>query len=105
MMYIEVPMTNMVRKQVYIEKRQDALLKRVARRSGVSEAELIRGAIDRQLSGRIGGQTRNPERGWALLQAAWKARRQTGGHAYRFKREDAYAEREGRLVARRGRLP
>lgn len=41
----------MVRKQVYIEPRQEALLKQLAQTRGVSEAELIRQAIDRQVSG------------------------------------------------------
>jgi hypothetical protein len=36
----------MVRKQVYIEPGQDALLKRQAAQLGVTEAELIRRAID-----------------------------------------------------------
>ncbi len=39
-------MTRMVRKQVYIEPHQDALLKRKAKELGVSEAELIRRGID-----------------------------------------------------------
>lgn len=37
----------MVRKQVYIESRQERLLKRRARELGVTEAELIRQGIDR----------------------------------------------------------
>jgi hypothetical protein len=41
-------MTRMVRKQVYIEPRQETLLKRLARDAGVTEAEIIRQAIDRQ---------------------------------------------------------
>ena len=41
-------MTKMVRKQVYIEPRQEALLKRLARETGAKEAEIIRQAIDRQ---------------------------------------------------------
>ena len=41
-------MTRMVRKQVYIEPRQDVLLKRLARETDVTEAEIIRQAIDRQ---------------------------------------------------------
>lgn len=41
-------MTRMVRKQVYIEPRQEALLKRLARETGATEADLIRQAIDRQ---------------------------------------------------------
>jgi hypothetical protein len=39
-------MSRMVRKQVYIEPRQDEMLKRRARELGVSEAELIRRAIE-----------------------------------------------------------
>lgn len=42
-------MAEMVRKQVYIEPRQDALLKRLSRDLGLSEAELIRSGIDRFL--------------------------------------------------------
>lgn len=41
-------MTRMVRKQVYIEPRQETLLKRLARETGATEADLIRQAIDRQ---------------------------------------------------------
>jgi len=36
-----------VHKQIYIEPRQDAFLKRLARETGVTEAEIIRQAIDR----------------------------------------------------------
>ena len=39
----------MVRKQIYIEERQETRLKRVARARGMSEAEVIRQAIDRQV--------------------------------------------------------
>jgi DNA-binding ferritin-like protein (Dps family) len=39
-------MSQMVRKQVYIEPRQEALLKRAAAETGLSEAEIIRQAID-----------------------------------------------------------
>jgi len=44
-------MTTMVRKQVYIEPRQDELLKRWARESGKSEAEIVRQALDLWLAG------------------------------------------------------
>jgi len=36
----------MVRKQVYIESRQEILLKRLAQQAGITEAEIIRQAID-----------------------------------------------------------
>jgi hypothetical protein len=39
-------MARMVRKQVYIEPRQEELLKKRAKELGVSEAELIRRGID-----------------------------------------------------------
>ena len=39
-------MSRMIRKQVYIEPRQEELLKRRARELGISEAELIRRGID-----------------------------------------------------------
>lgn len=36
-----------VRKQIYIEAEQDAVLKRMSNETGLSEAEIIRQAIDR----------------------------------------------------------
>lgn len=42
-------MTTMVRKQLYIEPRQDELLKQYAEESGKSQAEIVRQALDRWL--------------------------------------------------------
>jgi hypothetical protein len=42
-------MAKMVRKQVYIEPRQETLLKQLVRETGATEAELIRQAIDHQM--------------------------------------------------------
>ncbi len=41
-------MARMLRKQIYIPKRQQLLLKRLAKARGVSEAEIIRQAIERE---------------------------------------------------------
>ncbi len=41
----------MVRKQIYIEERHERLLKRISKARGVSEAELIRRAIEREAVG------------------------------------------------------
>ena len=41
-------MTQMIRKQIYIGKSQQALLARLAKAWGVSEAEVIRQAIERE---------------------------------------------------------
>lgn len=40
-----------VRKQLYLREDQEARLKRKARETGLSEAELVRLALDRYLSG------------------------------------------------------
>ena len=42
-------MGQMVRKQVYIEPAQEANLKKQAKKLGITEAEIIRRAIDRQM--------------------------------------------------------
>ena len=47
-------MAEMVRKQVYIEPRQEQLLKTLAKELGTTEAELIRRGIDRGLEGAAG---------------------------------------------------
>ena len=41
----------MIRKQVYIESQQEQLLKALTKELGVTEAELIRNAINRGLAG------------------------------------------------------
>jgi len=46
-------MTRMVRKQIYIEPRQEAMLERMARESGTTQAELIREAIDQRMTGAL----------------------------------------------------
>lgn len=42
-------MSSKIRKQIYIEPRQEHLLKAIAQQTGVSEAEIIRQAIDLHL--------------------------------------------------------
>ena len=44
-------MPRMIRKQVYIERRHDQILKRRAREQGVTEAEIIRAALDAVATG------------------------------------------------------
>ena len=43
-------MGRMVRKQLYIDDEQEAALKRYAKERGVTEAELVRDALDRYLT-------------------------------------------------------
>jgi hypothetical protein len=83
----------MVRKQIYIEAAQDAFLKRRAKESGMSEAELIRRAIL---------QLRHAPTSTAFDQDAWhevlaffdkRARLAASGAPVAWRREDAYEER------------
>ena len=94
----------MVRKQIYLEERQEARLKRVARARGISEAEVIRQAIDRQV-GRVsvvagGGDPAVWERALRFMRSL-AARARKGGQRRDWKREDAYVER----LSRHGRHP
>jgi hypothetical protein len=89
-------LADMVHRQIYIEERHERLLKRISKARGVSEAELIRQAIERET---IGGKP-------LLLtpdQAAWdeilrfvKKRKslRPSGRPYRWNRLDAYEDRE-----------
>lgn len=92
----------MVRKQIYLPRRQDALLKKLASQRGVSEAEGFRQALEREArapapaspgrqSGALGGI-------FAFVETL-KQRPEFMAHAsYTFQRQDLYAERESRLV-------
>lgn len=60
-------MTVKVRKQIYLEPTQDALLKRIAGATGVPEAEIIRQALDRHLQ--YGQLPRRDHQAWAVEQA------------------------------------
>ncbi len=51
----------MIRKQVYINARQDRLLKARAKQFGVTEAELIRQSLDQSLGAPALSRPRNPE--------------------------------------------
>ncbi len=91
-------MSGMVRKQIYIEERHERLLKRASKACGISEAELIRRAIERETVG---------EKPFlAPDQAAWdkmlyfaRSRKipRPGARPYRWNRLHAYEEREKRF--------
>ncbi len=94
-------MARMVRKQVYIEARQEALLKRRAKELGVSEAEVVRRGIDQvALVPAVELKAWGPERGrlWEELRTDMEERSklqvpQTGRS---WTREELYDERLAR---------
>jgi len=88
-------MAQMLRKQIYISKKQRALLKRLSQLRGLSESEIIRQAIEREATS--GGETPVVGDTDALEEiiAFALSRRdlETAGEPYRWQREDAYDER------------
>jgi hypothetical protein len=92
--------THMVRKQIYIHKRQNALLKCLSQARGVSEAEIIRQAIDREISGGAARSTTGDRTAWEEFEAFQMARRELGitGEPLRWNRQEIYDERESRWI-------
>jgi hypothetical protein len=88
-------MTDMIRKQIYIRRRQELVLRRLARARGVSEAEIIRQAIDDQLSGHFPSIPTDSLSLDSVVRFAL-ARRKHGRTAkpYRWNRDELYQERE-----------
>lgn len=94
-------MAEMVRKQIYIHRRQQALLRRLARSRGVSEAEIVRQAIEREAMAQPrSGNTYDPS-AWEAVLAFVTTRNQMAedNAPYHWRREDAYDLREAALGA------
>ncbi len=92
-------MAQMIRKQVYIEPLQDVNLKRQAKKLGITEAEIMRRAIDRQMAVLVPGlrDLSAWEREKAFIAQRMAGKPLPGGR--KFRREEAYEER----LARYGR--
>lgn len=96
-MYIDskgaMKMARMIRKQVYIEPEQDTILKKQAAMLGVTEAEVIRRAINRQVAflNPALRDLRAWEREKAFIAGRMAAGPTPGGR--KFSREEAYAQR------------
>ena len=97
-------MTDMIRKQIYIHKRQDALLKKRARLRKASEAELIREAIDHAVHGNsTPAPFRRDSEAWDRIQRFVLSRRASTtatAQPYHWKREDAYADQMSRYESK-----
>lgn len=92
-------MAQMIRKQIYIPKRQLLLLKRLAKARGVSEAEIIRQAIDRQISGASTQPFRPDSKAWERALALMKLLQAQGPLPDRprnWTRDELYEERLNR---------
>lgn len=93
-------MAEMVRKQIYIEERHERLLKRISKARGVSEAELIRQAIERETVGEKFPLLAPDQAAWDEILRFAKSRKapRPSARSYRWNRLDAYEEREKRFT-------
>lgn len=91
----------MVRKQLYISREQDQALKRTARRLGVTEAEVMRRALD-VVERELDEVDSTRLEAWARIRATmekYAATRPPGSGIEKWSREDAYDdERHARLL-------
>ena len=91
-------MGRMIRKQVYIEPEQEELLKRRSKELGISEAALIRQAIDRLGPDAAGGKSPAARQAWEeakrVMQERMQLRVPQTGRSWT--REEIYEERLAR---------
>ena len=93
-------MSEMVRKTIYITPRQAEMIKRLAQLRGVSEAEIIRQAIDRMIEGLEPFAAQDDHSAWEELAKFAEERTNLGitGEPYRWNRQEIYEERESRWL-------
>ena len=85
-------MRRMIRKQIYIGKDQDGMLKRVARSCGLSQAELIRRGIGKGIAD-LAELSTEDDLAWKKAMSVMEDRaRKSGGAARKraWKREDLH---------------
>lgn len=88
-------MSQMVRKQIYIQKSQEERLKKIAESRGVSEAEIIRRALENELK-RSGYRLAYDDDAWKRIEVRIAEMDQLPPVAQKkrnWKREDLYEER------------
>ena len=92
-------MPTKIRKQIYLEKRQDRQLKRLAEARGVSEAAVIRELIDGQAAGSATNPLPPDRAAWEAFVrfARQRSRSDATGAPYKWNREEIYEERLGRF--------
>ena len=102
MMYRTQAVPQMIRKQVYIEQRHDRMLKRRARQRGVTEAQIIREALDSMAisggGGKQAGQDSAAARKALTFMRSLAARRPKGPAGRTWTRDSLYEDRLGRWV-------
>lgn len=92
---LEVQVTQMIRKQIYMAPSHQALLRRLARVRGVSEAEVVRQAIEREATGGQASAFVHDPKALGEIIAYAMGRRQHGSatEPYHWDRDEVYTER------------
>lgn len=91
----------MVRKQIYLPKRQNLTLKRLAKQRGISEAEVIRQALEHEAELSVSAVINSKQALNNIVAYARSMRDRQQllrGKPYKFKREELYDERENRWL-------
>lgn len=92
-------MSQMVRKQIYIQRSQEERLKKMAEARGISEAEIIRRALENEMrSSNVYRPAYDPD-AWNRIVAFWEELDKRGPVEPRprdWTREDLYEERMSR---------
>lgn len=98
-------MAEMVRNQIYVHKRHERILKQLSQARRVSEAEIIRQALEREATGEKGFPSSPDHGAWEEILGFVNARKalRTRGRPYRWNRQDAYVAREKRINRRHAR--
>jgi len=89
-------MSKMVRKQIYIHKNQEERLKKLAEASGVSEAEIIRRALENEMRLTNVYRPAYDSEAWNKIIAFWEELDKRGPvepHTRDWTREELYEER------------
>jgi len=93
-------MTDMVRKQIYISRRQQELLKTLSKERGISEAEIIRQAIDRESANAMPKTDLGRREAWEKtyqFMLSLRERTEQFSEPYHWNREEIYEERLSRF--------
>lgn len=93
-------MSEMVRKQIYISRRQQSLLKRLSKQRDLSEAEIIRQAIDREAANASVQMPSPNETSWeeaVKFMRSLRDRADQFTEPYHWNREELYEERLSRF--------
>ena len=96
----------MIRKNIYVSRRQKLTLKRLAKQRGISEAAVIRQALEREaaLSVPVVHDSHQAlEKIFSYVESLRKRSEFMQGKPYKFNRDELYAERESRLAKSKGK--